>query len=118
MLYFALTESSGWRASIGKRWLGLFVEDTRGRRISLSRALLRNGLKLLPWEVAHASIWRIPGIFSSNRLSGNLPLGVEVALVMVYVIGAAYAISVVLTPRGQAIYDLIAGTVVGRRQSA
>jgi len=40
-LYFALTESSRWHATLGKRLLGLYVADTEGKRIDFWRASLR-----------------------------------------------------------------------------
>jgi uncharacterized RDD family membrane protein YckC len=40
-LYFAITESSTWRASIGKILLGLAVTDYEGRKISFGRATAR-----------------------------------------------------------------------------
>ena len=61
VLYFALTEHSALRASLGKRALGLRVVDADGERIGLNRALIRNALKFLPWEIAHTAIWHAPG---------------------------------------------------------
>jgi uncharacterized RDD family membrane protein YckC len=37
-LYWALMESSPWRATLGKKILGLEVTDMEGRRISFARA--------------------------------------------------------------------------------
>ncbi|SRR5579875_491658 len=36
--YFALLESSAWQASLGKRLLGIYVTDARGKRLSFARA--------------------------------------------------------------------------------
>ena len=52
-LYFALCESSALRASLGKRLLGLIVSRETGERLSLRPALLRNAVKLVPWECGH-----------------------------------------------------------------
>jgi uncharacterized RDD family membrane protein YckC len=52
-LYFSLLESSAWRASIGKRALGLVVSSESGDRLSFGSALLRNAVKFLPWEFGH-----------------------------------------------------------------
>jgi uncharacterized RDD family membrane protein YckC len=60
-LYFALAESSPWRATLGKRVLGLRVSGPGGRRLSFGRSLLRSLLKLAPWEAAHAALWHTPG---------------------------------------------------------
>ncbi len=40
-LYFALSESSAWRATLGKRLLGLYVADAAGKPVDFWRASLR-----------------------------------------------------------------------------
>ena len=40
-LYFSLLESSSWRATVGKRLLGIIVTDEHGKRISFLRACSR-----------------------------------------------------------------------------
>ena len=52
-LYFGIFESSRWRASIGKRLLGLEVSRQTGERLSFGRAVLRNAIKFVPWEFGH-----------------------------------------------------------------
>ena len=52
-LYFALCESSAMRGSIGKRILGLVVSRDTGGRLPFASALLRNGVKFVPWEFGH-----------------------------------------------------------------
>lgn len=51
--YFAWSESSAAQASFGKRVLGLVVRGASGERLAFGRALLRNALKLAPWECGH-----------------------------------------------------------------
>ncbi|HVB57476.1 MAG TPA: RDD family protein [Candidatus Acidoferrales bacterium] len=46
-VYFALMESSPWRATLGKRILGLEVTDLAGNRISFARASGRFFAKIL-----------------------------------------------------------------------
>jgi len=46
-LYCASMESSAWRATVGKRLLGLQVMDTEGRRISFGQATVRHFMKFL-----------------------------------------------------------------------
>ncbi len=46
-LYFAMMESSEWRATLGKRALGLRVTDLDGRRITFGRSTGRYFGKLL-----------------------------------------------------------------------
>ena len=52
-LYFSIMEGSKWGATLGKRIVGLRVFTMCGERLSFSRALLRNGLKFVPWELGH-----------------------------------------------------------------
>jgi uncharacterized RDD family membrane protein YckC len=40
-LYFAILESSRWRATLGKRALGLYVSDLFGNRVTFARATAR-----------------------------------------------------------------------------
>ncbi len=61
LLYFALSEASTRRATWGKRRLGLEVVSENGGRLDLGRAVLRAAVKLLPWEISHAALWRIEG---------------------------------------------------------
>lgn len=46
-LYFAVCESSGWQATVGKLALGIRVTDMDGQRISFLRALGRYPAKIL-----------------------------------------------------------------------
>lgn len=46
-VYFAVSESSAWRATLGKKLLGLEVVDLAGKRISFARASGRFFAKIL-----------------------------------------------------------------------
>jgi uncharacterized RDD family membrane protein YckC len=59
VLYFALGESSTRQGTWGKRRLGLKVADVDGNGVSFERALARNLLKFIPWELSHTLIWEI-----------------------------------------------------------
>ena len=52
-LYFSFLESSKFRASLGKRVVGLRVATTHGNQLGLGRSLVRNVLKFVPWELGH-----------------------------------------------------------------
>jgi uncharacterized RDD family membrane protein YckC len=109
ILYFALLECSSWQATWGKRKIGLRVIDTQGARLSLLRSLVRSLLKFLPWELTHACLWRIPGW----PLAPTTPSPVITAgLVLVWVLVAAYLVSILVSQKHQALYDWIAGTFV------
>jgi len=105
LLYFAIFESSRWQATWGKRVLGLRAETTSGERAGFLRALWRNALKLLPWELTHACLWRIPGWPFDPQTP---PLWINVGLVLVWVIVAVYVISLIFSRTGQTLYDHLA----------
>lgn len=88
-LYFAFFESASWRATPGKRLLGLQVGDLRGNRVTFARATVR---------------------FCAGRLLVHIPyLGVYYFLID--------CLSVVFTQRKQAIHDIVSGCLVLREAS-
>jgi uncharacterized RDD family membrane protein YckC len=105
-LYFVLLESSARQATPGKRLLGLRVERLGGGRPSRGQALARTALKLLPWELTHVTLLLPTPIWTDPRA------GFRLGFVIVYGLLAAYVASAALTPRRQALPDLVAGTVV------
>ena len=105
-LYFAFSEASPRQATWGKRRMHLQVVDTAGTRLSLPRALLRSALKFIPWELAHTCIWQLNG-------AGYDPTPWIVAgFIVVWVIVEANAIAILVSKKHQALYDLVAGTLV------
>jgi uncharacterized RDD family membrane protein YckC len=74
--YFAGFESSSWQATPGKRVLGMIVVDTKGRRLSLGRAVGRyfgkilSGLILLIGYIMVAFTARKQGLH--DMLAGTL----------------------------------------------
>jgi len=84
--YFALSESSVWQATLGKRLLSLYVADSSGQPIDFWRASLR---------------------FCAGRLLAHLPVvgGYYFLLDCLYV---------GLTSRKRAIHDLLSGCLVLR----
>ena len=109
ILYFALLESSAWQATLGKRKLGLRVVDQQGAQLTFPRALVRALLKFLPWELTHACLWRIPGWPLAPTTPSPL---VTAGLILVWILAAAYLISMFASKKHQALYDRIAGTLV------
>jgi len=87
--YFAGLESSSWRATLGKRVLGLSVADTRGRRIAFARAT---------------------GRFLGGRFLAHVPpFGLYYFLIDCICVG--------FTPRKQALHDIFASCLVLRDSS-
>jgi uncharacterized RDD family membrane protein YckC len=85
-LYFALSESSAWHATLGKRLLGLYVADVAGKPVDFWRASLR---------------------FCGGRLLAHVP----VLGGYYFVIDCLY---VGLTPSKRAIHDMLSGCLVLR----
>jgi uncharacterized RDD family membrane protein YckC len=119
-LYFSITESSRWQASIGKRILGLLVTDTDGDRIGFGSGFLRTVIKLLPWEIAHL-IANLPTSMWINPQTGAVDINTEISayrvwlFTIVYVLLAVYLVAIFLTERNRSVNDLVAGTIVIRR---
>jgi uncharacterized RDD family membrane protein YckC len=109
ILYFALFESSMWQASPGKRKMGLQVTNEHGAPLTLPWSLVRSALKFIPWELTHLCLWNIPG-WPLNATT--VPPLILAGLVMVWVIAAAYAISLMVSKTHQSLYDRIAGAYV------
>lgn len=109
ILYFSFFESSSWQATWGKRKLGLRVTDNHGERLSLARSLVRSLIKFLPWELTHACLWRIPGWPFNPQTPSTI---ISAGLILVWVLVGAYVISLLVSKKHQALYDMIAGSYV------
>lgn len=105
-LYFALSESSSWQATWGKRRKNLRVVQADGRNLSRARAFGRTALKFVPWELAHTCIWQV-----SFAPQEPLPL-VTLGFVLVWLLVGANAVSLMMNTSHQTIYDRLAGTYV------
>jgi uncharacterized RDD family membrane protein YckC len=106
-LYFSLCESSAWRASLGKRLLGLVVIEETGGRLLLQSALLRNAVKFVPWEFGHTVAQQ--AAFSGE---GGLPAWVWGPAAVAWLVPAWWLVSMVAT--GRTPYDRWARAGVAR----
>jgi uncharacterized RDD family membrane protein YckC len=85
-IYFAISESSRWHATLGKRFLGLYVADAAGKPVDFWRASLR---------------------FCGGRLLAHVPiLGGYYFVIDCLWVG--------LTPGKRAIHDMLSGCLVLR----
>ncbi len=105
-LYFILSEHSKWQGTWGKRKMGVRVVDASGRRIDMSRSIIRTAIKFLPWEVAHFCIWRLmlPADFSEMTLLIMLS-AVNVSILI-------YFLTPFTNKKRKNVYDWISGTAV------
>jgi uncharacterized RDD family membrane protein YckC len=109
LLYFTLFERSPWQATWGKRMMRLQVTTLSGTRLSFARSLGRSCLKLIPWELTHACLWRIPGWPTAPTSPSTI---ITIGLILVWVLIGAYAATMFIGKKRQALYDWIAGTIV------
>ena len=88
--------------------MGIRVVDDHGQRIGVYRALLRTGIKFLPWEVAHFGVWHLilPSPFAE--------ITILVILTAVHVVVLLYLLFPLTNKKRKTIYDWVAGTVVMR----
>jgi uncharacterized RDD family membrane protein YckC len=109
---FAALEASSLRGTLGKRALGLEVVRRDGAPAGFGRTLIRNAGKFLPWEIAHAGIWYMPGRpFVDEPAVWNLALQA-----LALALAAVYAASIVVGAR-RTPYDRAAGLAVARRDA-
>ena len=112
LLYFAWGESSAQAATWGKRRLGLQVVDAAGGRLSRGRALARAALKLLPCQVAHTSLFHIPGWPTA---ADHVPLPSQIGLGLVWVLVGTYGAGLLASKQHRTLYDRLTGSIVIRR---
>lgn len=115
MLYFTLAEASSRNATWGKRRVGLEVVDTAGRSVGAGRALLRNVLKFLPWQLAHTAMFHIPGF---PMAPGDAPPWTTLLLVCAWILAGGYLLGLSPLGRGRTLYDRLSGTGVRRTPNA
>ena len=112
-LYFSLAEASPWQATLGKHLLGLRVTDMNGKRLSLPHALLRNILKLIPWNFFHIGLFAPSP--SGLSVLGQLPPSMQwwwSFLITGDILTLIYLLAPFFTGGQRSIHDLLAGTRV------
>ena len=120
-IYFTLCDQSKLGATLGKRLLKIQVRTKRdervdggrvdGGRIGAARAFGRTAVKMLPWEMTHASAFLVVPAWGQFGVASWIGLGLAYALIFLYVIVAWR------TGGHRSIHDLAADTAV-RRMSA
>lgn len=97
--YFTVMECFGWKATLGKRLMGVRVEGQIGA------IMQRNIFKFLPWEIAHTGLWfgMAQPLSSPPNMVGIILLTGSMAMVTMYFFG-------LFTPSGLTLYDRLSGT--------
>lgn len=108
-LYFSLSESIAGQ-TVGKRLMGLRVSSVAGGRVSFVRALVRTIVKLLPWELTHATLL-LPTPLAAEP-------GFRWGFIVVYVLLGLYLVVMLFNRRKQSVHDLLTGTIVVRHNPA
>lgn len=106
-LYFIFSETSRRQGTWGKVKAGIRVSTDDGKGpVPIWRALVRNMIKFLPWEIAHYAIWRFqfPAEYSETYLS--------IVLAGVYFLVLLYLLCPLTNKKNKTVYDWIAGTSV------
>ncbi|WP_164669796.1 RDD family protein [Virgibacillus doumboii] len=109
-LYFVITESSQKRASFGKRKMRIGVGSFNGNSLSLVQVILRNVIKLLPWQAAHSFIFY--GMHNHWEISAFTWIIVGV---LCYGLPIISFLLLCFRKDHRVIHDLLANTVVHNR---
>lgn len=104
--YFALADRSRSGATLGKRVLSLRTEAKGGGRVGAGLALGRTAVKLLPWEIAHASAFLFAPALGEFAVWNWAGLGASYALFFAYLLVAW------CTGGRRSIHDVAASTRV------
>lgn len=104
-LYFVITENSSRHATIGKRKVGLSVASVR-RTLSLGQVVVRNFVKLLPWQIVHMAMFHV--IENNSKPTVYF----YSCLIFVYTFPLVNIACMICRKDRRALHDLIAGTIV------
>lgn len=108
--YFTLFEAGQRQATPGKQLLKISVRSPTGD-MTVGRALLRNGLKFLPWEIIQTHMHLNPSfMFTGETTYVGWALGVWLPILAAFV----YLAMMLFAPDGRTPYDLAANTHVAR----
>ncbi|HLU24580.1 MAG TPA: RDD family protein [Longimicrobiales bacterium] len=115
LIILAGFEASGRAATPGKRLCGLQVTSLAGGRLSFRRAVGRNALKLLAWELSHVAVQQLaapPTAADGPTIGTILVLGLGLTL------GALYLAVTLIDPGRGPLYDRLLDTRVTKRRLA
>lgn len=101
-VYMAGCHASRRGATVGKRVLRLEVRATEGGRLGFGRALGRELLKFVPWELGHLQV----NLVLHERIGPALYVVIGVLWLLVFV----YAVQ--LAGSGRALYDRVVGSEI------
>ena len=109
ILYFVLTENSKYAGSLGKRKFKLQVVSITSNKASISRLIVRNCIKFLPWELAHFFIFRL---FYFIKIKSETPQWVLIGLIVSQVLALIFLLYIIFNKHNRSIYEIFSGTKV------
>lgn len=104
ILYCILFEVGSKHATPGKRILKI---EVTGTPLTSREIILRNILKFIPWELAHAGVLWVNYINTPET-----PVWIWLLLIVPQVLVVIYSMAVVATKGSRSVYDMLAGTRV------
>ena len=113
VMYFALSESFRWQATVGKRLLKVVVVDTSGGRATFKQTAIRAIVKFLPWEYFHTIYWHWEGFPMNPAPPTTFQI---VAMAFGWLVIGWFIISL-FVGSGRTPYDRAAETIVVERPS-
>lgn len=96
--------------TLGKKLLNLKVESIDGQKIKLWQAVIRTGIKLLPWELTHLIIL-LPEPWWSHPEEPNYWIFIPNGLIVLYIFFLWWS------KGNQALHDVAPGTRIARVRS-
>ncbi|WP_174616066.1 RDD family protein [Virgibacillus ihumii] len=106
-LYFFITESGIKHSTIGKRKMKIWIAATNGSSPTLFQVILRNVVKLLPWQVAHTFIFT--GMHNDWQISAFTWI---IVVMFCYVLTITSFLLLCFRKDHRAVHDILADTVV------
>lgn len=106
--YFIWMESKPAGQTIAKRWFGIQVVTRHGGPVPRKAIILRTAVKLLPWEILHATLMLpVPAFDAAHEDLVTRP-GMTIQFFLV----ASWLVTVLVTQGNRAVHDFLAGTFV------
>ena len=109
ILYFTFQESSPKQSTWGKRKAGIRVVNADGGRLTRVQAFVRSLVKMIPWQIAHTSLFHIPGWPTTVT---TIPSAVTAGFVLMYVLVGLYIASALISKKHRTPYDWVVGSYV------
>lgn len=109
ILYFTLQESSSKQSTWGKRKARIRVVNADGGALTQWQAFIRSLVKVIPWQIAHTSLFHVPGWPLTVT---TFPTAAVTGFILVYVLVGIYIAAVFISKKHRTPYDWASGSYV------